>query len=290
MPDLIAGILVMQRRGGYKDVPGMRYHFPRARYLKAITSLKDCLVLFYEPRRGGTSANSGGRMGFTAFAFIDDIWVDPDDSTHAYASLRFYQEFLEVVPLMQTSVSAKSLQNAVRPIEYAEAQAVVEAGLFTVPASIQPRIGLTDLDALANPKEREVRKIVTNRAIRDAAFRYQVVEQTYAGRCALTGLRLTNGFGRAEVDAAHIRPVAFGGPDAVRNGIALTKSVHWAFDRGLLSIADDGTILTVDRGAEDLRKVLNNSGRALFPSNEASVPHSAFLSWHRANVFKGIGV
>lgn len=289
MTDLIAGILVMQRRGGYKDIPGLCYHFPKTTYIKAISSLQDSLVLFYEPRRGGNSASSGGRMGFTAFAFVTDIWDDPDDSTHAFAGLRYFQEFLTVVPLAMTRVSAQSLQRAVRPVDYGEAQAVVEAGLFAVDTSDQPRVGLTDLSALVDPPEREIRQIVTNVAIRDAAFRYRVVEQTYAGRCALTGLRLTNGFGRAEVDAAHIRPVAAGGPDSVRNGIALTKSVHWAFDRGLLSIGDDGSILTVDRGAEDLRKMLNASGRALFPENAATIPHTAFLSWHRANVFKGLG-
>ena len=289
MTDLIAGILVTQRRGGYKDIPGLCYHFPKETYIKAISSLQGSLVLLYEPRRGGSSASSGGRMGFTAFAFVTDIWDDPDDSTHAFAGLRYFQEFLTVVRLETTSVSSQSLQRAVRRVDYAEAQAVVEAGLFTVDTSNQPRVGLTDLAALVNPPEREIRQIVNNVAIRDATFRYRVVEQTYAGRCALTGLCLTNGFGRAEVDAAHIQPVAAGGPDSVRNGIALTKSVHWAFDRGLLSIGDDGSILTVDRGAEDLRKILNASGRALFSENEATIPHTAFLSWHRANVFKGLG-
>jgi putative restriction endonuclease len=287
MTDLIAGILVMQRRGGYKDIPGLCYHFPKATYIKALTALQGSLVLFYEPRRGGTSANSGGRMGFTSFAFVTDIWDDPNDPTHAFAGLRYFQEFLSVVPLRITSVSSQSLQRAVREIDYAEAQAVVEAGLFAGLALDQPRVGLTDLNALANPEEREVRRIVTNVAIRDATFRYRVVEQTYAGRCALTGLRLTNGLGRAEVDAAHIRPVAADGPDSIRNGIALTKSVHWAFDRGLLSIGDDGTILKVDRGADDLTKLLNATGRAILPVDEASRPHVAFLSWHRSNVFKG---
>jgi putative restriction endonuclease len=289
MTDLIAGILVMQRRGGYKDIPGLCYHFPKATYIKALTALQGSLVLFYEPRRGGTSANSGGRMGFTAFAFVTDIWDDPNDPTHAFAGLRYFQEFLSVVPLRITSVSSQSLQRAVREIDYAEAQAVVEAGLFAGLASDQPRVGLTDLAVLVNPPERDIRQIVKNVAIRDATFRYRVVEQTYAGRCALTGLRLTNGFGRAEVDAAHIQPVASGGPDSVRNGLALTKSVHWAFDRGLLSIGDDGSILTVDRGVEDLHKLLNSSGRALFPENAAAMPHAAFLSWHRENVFKGFG-
>jgi len=33
------------------------------------------------------------------------------------------------------------------------------------------------------------------------------------------------------------------GPDSVRNGIALSGTVHWMFDRGLLSIDDDYAML-----------------------------------------------
>ena len=66
----------------------------------------------------------------------------------------------------------------------------------------------------------------------------------------MTGLRIINGGGRSEVQAAHIRPVASSGPDSVRNGLALSGTAHWMFDRGLLSIGDDYSILIAhDRGA-----------------------------------------
>jgi hypothetical protein len=52
--------------------------------------------------------------------------------------------------------------------------------------------------------------------------------------CAVTGLCLLNGGGRPEVQAAHIRAVEANGPDTVRNGLALTATVHWMFDRGLI--------------------------------------------------------
>jgi putative restriction endonuclease len=62
-------------------------------------------------------------------------------------------------------------------------------------------------------------------------------------RCAVTGIKLINGSGRAEVAAAHIRPVEKNGPDIVSNGIALSGTAHWMFDRGLISLADDLEIL-----------------------------------------------
>lgn len=88
------GVLVVQRSGGYKDIPGMRYHFPKKLYLEDILALRGCLVLLYEPRRGGTSAHSGGRKGFVAFAFVEHVWDDPDDSSHAFLSYRMYTGFI----------------------------------------------------------------------------------------------------------------------------------------------------------------------------------------------------
>ena len=65
----------------------------------------------------------------------------------------------------------------------------------------------------------------------------------YGDRCAMSGIKLINGGGRSEAQAAHIRPVAQRGPDSVRNGIALSGTMHWMFDRGLVSIADDYKLL-----------------------------------------------
>lgn len=70
---LKTGILVVRRQSGYKDIPGVQYHFPKADYLKDVVALVDCLVLLCEPRRGGTSTSSGGRSAFTGFAFIDRV-------------------------------------------------------------------------------------------------------------------------------------------------------------------------------------------------------------------------
>ena len=48
-----AGVIVVRRQSGYKDVPGVRYHFPKARYWSGVQALKGALILLYEPRRGG---------------------------------------------------------------------------------------------------------------------------------------------------------------------------------------------------------------------------------------------
>ncbi|MDO6413728.1 HNH endonuclease signature motif containing protein [Sphingomonas sp. BIUV-7] len=50
-------------------------------------------------------------------------------------------------------------------------------------------------------------------------------------------MKLINGGGRAETEAAHVMSVEAGGPDAVNNGIALSGTIHWMFDRGRSTIA-----------------------------------------------------
>ena len=63
-------------------------------------------------------------------------------------------------------------------------------------------------------QERERVARMTTRTLRDKAFRRLVV-RAYDKRCAVTGMKLINGGGRAEVEAAHIRPVEASGPDRV---------------------------------------------------------------------------
>src|SRR3546814_8640178 len=127
--------------------------------------------------------------------------------------------------------------------------------------------------------------LVGSRLVRDRLFRRRVVE-AYDARCSVTGLKLINGGGRAEVEAAHIRPVDRGGPDIVTNGIALSGTVHWMFDRGLIGLNDDLEIL-VSRQANDpnsIRSLINKTGFAIPPQRLLERPHPAFLEIGRAHV------
>ena len=58
---------------------------------------------------------------------------------------------------------------------------------------------------------------------------------------------VNDGGGRCEIEAAHIRAVQEKGPESPRNGIALTRTVHWLFDRHLVALEEDGRILQADK-------------------------------------------
>ena len=145
-----------------------------------------------------------------------------------------------------------------------------------------------EVDEGAASFERPVIERLVSRPYRDVAFRRKVRE-AYDYRCAMSGLRLRNGGGRPEVNAAHIRPVERQGSDFVRNGLALSGTLHWMFDRGLISVADDRehTILVsrnkVPREVAD--RLIVPSGQLVLPEDQRNWPHPDNLRWHRENVF-----
>jgi putative restriction endonuclease len=235
--------------------------------------------------------------GYWAVAKVADISVDPKRSDHYYAWIEpgSFLEFSSPVPRsINGSLVERDVRNSqwsVRPLSDSDFGRIVSLGL-PEDDELLPRIGEADQSLREpamgydfGPRPQVVQ--LTSRPFRDRAFRSSVL-RAYDERCALTGLKLINGGGRAEVQAAHIQPVASNGPDMVANGLALSGTVHLIFDRGLVSLADDLSIL-VSRHVNDragLEAILNRSGRAHLPIDPRERPHSAFLKWHRENCFK----
>lgn len=101
---------------------------------------------------------------------------------------------------------------------------------------------------------------------------------------------LRNGGGHPEVQAAHIRPVEHKGSDSVRNGLALSGTLHWMFDRGLISIADDAKTILVSRNkvpGDVVDWLLRPNGKIWMPEDERNWPIRQI--WHgieRASLVK----
>jgi putative restriction endonuclease len=105
----------------------------------------------------------------------------------------------------------------------------------------------------------------------------------------MTGIKIINGGGRAEVQAAHIRPVNSRGPDSVRNGIALSGTVHWMFDRGLISVGpppECEILLSKDRLPADVQRWFNPSMALRKPADARWWPAPSYLEFHRNEIFK----
>ena len=179
---------------------------------------------------------------------------------------------------------------AIRTMPDHDYDQILQAGYATVLDTKEAGLGPSSTPGLAEEPavfERPFIESVVARPFRDAAFARHV-KRAYNNTCAITGIKLINGGGRAEVHAAHIRPVAAKGPDSVRNGIALSGTIHWMFDRGLISVDDDFTILMArDQLPDTITRLMNADGCLRPPPMLELSPHPQFLRFHREEVFKG---
>ena len=287
----------------YDDLPEVRYHFPRT-YLRAAEQAVGDWVVYYEPRRtSGDLSSRGGRQAYFATARVSNIEQDPARPDHFYAFVKDYLELDRPVPFREGAhyyegalrredggTSKGAFGRAVRTLPDDEYDLILQAGFATVLDRPAEAASAYDVPGLAEEPatfERPIIESVVARPFRDAAFARHV-KAAYDNTCAVTGIKLINGGGRAEVQAAHIRPVAASGPDSIRNGIALSGTVHWMFDRGLISVDDDYAILTAkDRVPDTVGRLINTEGHLLLPPRPDLMPHPQFLRYHREEVFKG---
>jgi putative restriction endonuclease len=295
-------ILTTKADPTYDDLPELRYNFPRT-YLRTIEGAVGDWIIYYEPRRPSAELSSrGGRLSYFATARVTGVRPDPRKADSFYADISDYLEFPRPVPFKDGDryyesglkkadggTSKGAFGRAARDISEIEYDMILKAGFMTdvlgerLNADDPPQ-GLAEEQATF---DRPIIERVTNRPFRDAAFS-SAIKVAYSNTCAFTGLKIINGGGRSEVQAAHIRPVADRGPDSVRNGLALCSTVHWMFDRGLLSLDDDYTILTATGKVPDMiQRLVNPDGKLLAPDRPEFRPHPQFLRYHRQFVFKG---
>ena len=126
-----------------------------------------------------------------------------------------------------------------------------------------------------------------SRQKRDAAFR-AIVLGNYGHTCAVTGQRFYSPR-HVEADGAHIIGKEVRGTDDPRNGIALSKSAHWAFDRGLFTISDQYEVIVNPRifAASTARfpAIELDRQKILLPGDSCYRPHPDALAWHKREVF-----
>lgn len=303
----------------YDDLPEHRYHFPKT-YLRQVEQSVGDWIVYYEPRRAtGDLSSTGGRQVYFATARVDRIIPDPVRTDHYYAEVSNFLPFTRPVPFREGgntyesglekpdgSTNKGAFGRAVRNIPDQEYDLIWRSGFGHVigldprsrPEPDVPEEPWHPANKVAEERvpfqfdvpeevDRRIVEQLISRPFRDRAFT-AAVKSAYNDTCAMTGLKIINGGGRSEVQAAHIRPVEHRGPDSVRNGIALSGTVHWMFDRGLISIDDDyGLLVAQERLPDTATRLLNPDGKLRLPGRQDLLPHPKFLEYHRREVFKG---
>jgi len=105
----------------------------------------------------------------------------------------------------------------------------------------------------------------------------------YQNKCAITSEaiyydKLIN------LEAAHIKPKSHSGSFLPCNGIAMSRDIHWAFDRGMFTINDDYTITVHDDVKNTLLSKYNNQ-KINVPIEDFFKPEKNFLKYHKEKVF-----
>jgi putative restriction endonuclease len=291
-------VFTTQLSPSYDDVIEERYHFPKTYLRQAEQAVGDWIIYYESRRESGISSPALGRQCYFATARVERIRPDPSRQNHYYADVSNFLEFTNPVPFRQ---GATYFESGLRKEDGSTNKGLFGRALRLLPAEEYQtiyRIGFADAQGLSlgQPPGRvsEVpldltgprRMQITERPFREAAFT-RVIQEAYDNTCAMTGLRIINGGGRCEIEAAHIKPVSADGPDSPRNGIALSRTIHWMFDKHFLSISEKNEILVAKRFVpEQIRRLLNPDGRARIPSAPAWQPHPVFIRYHREQ-FKG---
>ena len=295
------GVFIHRADSIYDDSPAERYQFP-SQYLGRAEACVGFWIVYYEPIKIAET------KGYFAVAKVQEIIADPGAAGMYLAIIEpgSYLDFVNPVPfkdpegIVETGVLndkgriSGRAQAAVRALSSSDFHRIIQKGLddnepLLSRADDASSAASFDEDQAPFQLEQERMRVsrLTSRVVRDRVFR-KIVVRAYGERCAVTGLRLINGGGRAEVAAAHIRPVQQSGPDIVSNGLALSGTAHWMFDRGLISLADDLEILVSRQvnDADGVSALINRSRRANPPKRPLDRPHPHFLEWHRQHCFK----
>lgn len=173
----------------------------------------------------------------------------------------------------------------VRGLEWIEVSTVLGLGLSD--DLVETALRLESLEAWT-PFVAEDRAVYqVSRERRDAAFS-GIVLDNYHQTCAVTGQRFHSN-NHTEADGAHIIGRAVRGTDDPRNGIALSKSAHWAFDRGIFTISDQYEVMIHPKvrnvNVSNFPLLLMDRHRISLPKDSYYWPHPEALAWHKAEVF-----
>jgi len=124
----------------------------------------------------------------------------------------------------------------------------------------------------------EFRGIAKNNSFRE------IIKFFYNYKCAITKTSIRYGE-LLNIEAAHIIPRTDGGGNNPTNGIALSKDLHWAFDKGFFVIDTDYKV-SVHPEAMHIELLKNIANiRILLPQDERAWPNKNCLEWRRKKFY-----
>lgn len=125
--------------------------------------------------------------------------------------------------------------------------------------------------------ERKISDLFTPTSFRDFTM------TAYEEKCAVTGTVIK--YGKfMNLESAHIQPKSHGGTFLPNNGMALSRDIHWSFDKGLFTLNNDYTLLVHPNIESKFLKKYD--GKTIFiPKDSFFKPSIESIEYHRKNVY-----
>lgn len=124
--------------------------------------------------------------------------------------------------------------------------------------------------------------------LRGSLFKREI-PKIYNNTCCISGMKIDATTNVSMIDACHIIPFSTSYDDTVTNGIALCPNLHRAFDRGLIGVDDNYTVIVSSTFVENNSEynIKKFAGKEIqLPNNDKYYPLKNNFEWHRLNVFK----
>ncbi len=123
--------------------------------------------------------------------------------------------------------------------------------------------------------------------VRGGMFK-KTIPKIYDFTCSITGMKIESSYNVQMIDACHIYPFSISNDDTVTNGIALSPTLHRAFDRGLITINSNYLVRvspTINEYGSNFTLSQYEGQQILLPLNEKWYPSIEALNWHNKEVF-----
>lgn len=123
--------------------------------------------------------------------------------------------------------------------------------------------------------------------VRGGMFK-KTIPKIYDFTCSITGMKIESSYNVQMIDACHIHPFSISNDDTVTNGIALSPTLHRAFDRGLITINSNYIVRispTINEYGSNFTLSQYEGQQIILPVREKWYPSIEALNWHNKEIF-----
>ena len=220
---------------------------------------------------------------------IDDIVVFERIETDTPVPLYFLYKFNTSDPYyndLSTIIEASSIKGnhalASEELNFIPQRQINLAETIVVIPEEVMSMAVTQQEEVLISEEQDIENIRGASLFNSDSFR-DFVLHAYGYKCAITG-KVINYKSLFNLEAAHIQPKAQAGTFLPCNGIALCRDMHWAFDKGFITISDDFKIIVHKEMQKSI--LMEYADQKIFtPTDPYFQPEKKFLKHHRENIF-----